>query len=167
MFTTENLTPADMAAVTAHLGDELSARCGGAPVDAEWLYHRLADVADTRLMIARAALKGVTKLPPDPRLNPKPWPLPPSRRAEAGETVVADKGFPLRDDDPTLPADEAVVVGVGECAAAPGSRRHQRFQLWRCGATIGQLRAEGLRLSDLRRDLSAGRVKLGRPEVLN
>jgi hypothetical protein len=61
------------------------------------------------------------------------------------------------------PADDSVVVHVGPCAAAEGSKRASRYRLWSVGATVGELRERGLRLSDLRRDVAAERIVLRRP----
>jgi len=57
-----------------------------------------------------------------------------------------------------LPPASYVVTHVGPCEAAPGSKRAARYLIWKVGATIGELRAAGLRLSDYRRDVDAGRV---------
>lgn len=63
------------------------------------------------------------------------------------------------------PPAEAVVLSVGPCAAAAGSKRATRYLLWSVGSTIGELRARGLRLSDLHRDVQSGRVVLSGGQV--
>jgi hypothetical protein len=81
--------------------------------------------------------------------------------AASGTRRIRAATAPRLTDD--WPADETTVAVVNACESAPGSKRERRYALWSVGATIGALRERGLRLSDLRRDVAAGRVVLQRP----
>lgn len=58
------------------------------------------------------------------------------------------------------PPNHAIVTRIDPCAAAPGSKRAQRYTIYTLGSTIGELRDRGLRLSDFVRDRSASRIGL-------
>lgn len=85
--------------------------------------------------------------------------------AQAIEAVTRRRAAPAPRHVMTedAPPDEAVITRVGPCEAAPGSKRAERYSVWRVGATIGELRRAGLRLSDLRRDYAAGRIGIELP----
>lgn len=58
------------------------------------------------------------------------------------------------------PPSHAIVTRIDPCAAAPGSKRADRYTIYTLGSTIAELRDRGLRLSDLVRDRSASRIGL-------
>lgn len=58
------------------------------------------------------------------------------------------------------PPQHAIVTRIDPCAAAPGSKRADRYTIYTLGSTIAELRDQGLRLSDLIRDRSASRIGL-------
>lgn len=74
-----------------------------------------------------------------------------SRRRAPSSASYTESGWP---------PPHAIVTRIDPCAAAPGSKRAERYTIYTLGATIAELRDRGLRLSDLIRDRSASRIGL-------
>lgn len=177
----EHLTPADVQALcgalrvptpTPDVPLEHCARSAGFP-SAEDVFAALSGSTDVRVMIAAAALRGITILPRDPRLSPAPLPPcgPPRPPLASGEIVPhptytspvrAPRGAPA-----TAPAGAGAppwtLPGARVASVAPnpkkaGTASHARYALYRVGLTAAELRELGLSPADLRWDGERGHV---------
>lgn len=83
-------------------------------------------------------------------------------RASAGAVYSASRTSRPRQPvaHESWPPLDATVTAIGPCPSAPGSSRAARFEILRVGATLKQLRDEGLRLGDLTRYRGAGVLSL-------
>jgi len=160
------LGPADTIAVCSALGlplptpdVPLEAIAEHEGLTARDVWSRLAHTTDVRCMIAAATIRGtVTRLPPDPRLDPKP-------HARAPVKV------PLTDDErarsPRPPAPPPVrlstdrsrrLASVAPNPKRPGSASWDRYQLYRVGETEAEHIARGVLPADIRWDSTRGFV---------
>lgn len=101
-------------------------------------------------------------LPPRRRLD---WDaLTPRATADQVARATPSRSLPLTErSSDTWPPDDYVLTHLGPCAAEKGSKRELRYAKWRLGMTVLEMRTEGVRLTDLRRDRAAGRVVIAGP----
>ena len=128
------------------------------------VFTRLERCTSVDAMIAAAVLRrGVTVVARDPRLNPAPhrlrWDLTPEARSGRPRPAATDRKIA----DPGMPPADHVVLTVGECGSAAGSKRAVRFERYKVGLTVHELCAGegGLKGSDIRRHISEGRITFG------
>ena len=154
-YSVDRLAPPDISALCHHLSLPLPTPdvplatvvqdAGLTPAD---IYNRLSRTTDIRLMIAAAAMRGVTRLPADPRLDPKPHARAPVKVPRT-EAEASRNPAPL----PPRPAPGTrVLVSVVPNPKKKGSESWTRFQLYEVGLTEAQLVERGLRTADIRWD---------------
>lgn len=157
-FNLKALAPADVSAICAHFhlplptpDVPLEAIASAAALTPQSIYADLSDTTDIRLMIAAAALRGsLTRLPPDPRLNPLPHKKAPVKTPKTA--AEAERSPP----PPPVPvaADRRVLVSVAPNPKRPGSASRDRYNLYKVGMTEPELIATGVLAADLRWDTS-------------
>jgi hypothetical protein len=135
----------------------------------EAAFHALRNSTDVKVMIAAAALRGkVTRLAPDPRLNPRPLPpLKPAQTAGDGATPPVKRTgrtrVPLTDATDAYDALRVSYVASPN-PKKPDSLRYARYELYQVGLTVAELKAKGLRARDVEGDVERGFVRLSPPE---
>lgn len=154
-LTTKNLTPADINAICAALSvplptpdvplDECLRTKGMTPND---VWAAFQNTTDIRLMIACHAMRTVTRLPADPRLNPKPYAPAPVAKPKTPEEAKRAPA-PITPEPIT---GTRVLSMVGPNPKKKGSASYDRFALYAVGDTEADLLAKGLRSADFRWD---------------
>lgn len=170
-FSTDNLTEADRQAVCSHLSDtlgwqvtDLRAAMQATGMTPVALWSSLRDTSSLRLMIAAAALRCVTRLPDDPRLRPAPHsPAPVARPRTDAERARASRATATGPSTGRTLSPDARIVSVAPNPKRPGSASWDRYQKWRVGATLAEMRAEGMSAADVGWDGSRGFVVWAEP----
>jgi hypothetical protein len=163
-YTCANLTPADIVALCSRFDlplptpdvplDRIVQDRGLTPAE---LFRALENTTEVRLMIAAAALQTALtkKLPPDPRLDPKPHAKAPVKKpatpAEAERNPVPPP--------PPVPPARRQLISVSANPKKKGSASWDRFALYEVGLTENQLIGRGLLAADIRWDTQRGFVK--------
>lgn len=164
-FNLDNLTQRDRIALISWIGwrsstpisymgltlEAAMAQEGLTPMD---LWVGLQGTTDIRLMIAAAALRSVTRLPDDPRLDPKPYDRAPVKAPRSGDEAARR----LRS-----PTARAGVAGEYLASFVPnpkrkGSAAFDRYALYEVGLNRAQLRERGCTASDFKYDTEHGFV---------
>lgn len=165
-FSLDNLTQEDRAALTAYVRatHPLIVVSGDAPtlestmelcdVTAEQLWHSLSCVSDARLAIAAFALRGVTRCPDDPQLDPRPHDRAPVRSPRSPEEAARR---------PRASAGSRGSAGEYLASVAPNPKRRgsaaaERYALYSVGLTRTQLTERGLRADDFKNDTEKGYI---------
>jgi hypothetical protein len=185
-FTPEDLTDRERQSICGALGispapappslfEDHLFLCGYTP-EATWA--ALAKTTDVRVMIAAAALRGrVTRLPPDPRLNPLPLPRSDSQPGPATDPASktgtrAAPGHPrpltgaknAKNGKPAHLNSAATVTYVALNPKKPGSSSHTRYSHYAPGRSVAELLAAGLTRADIAWDVSRGFVTFASPD---
>jgi hypothetical protein len=185
-FTPEDLTDRERQSICGALGispapappslfEDHLFLCGYTP-EATWA--ALAKTTDVRVMIAAAALRGrVTRLPPDPRLNPLPLPTSvvqpgPHTAADAksrGQAAPRLNGrqrsdFRTPNGKPLHTQLTSVLTYAAPNPKKPGSGTWQRYQNYVPGRTVAELLAAGITRGDIAWDVSRGFVTFAPPD---
>lgn len=161
-FSAHALSPSECARLLHRLGGpdpdpaappEQRLEAAGYTAHAAWM--RLRDVLDPDLMVISAILAGrLKRLPPDPRLNPKP--LPPAGPTRPQLDIVPGRA-PIvprspRADKPLWTDPRAVLVSKIPNPRKLGTKAHKIFETYEVGLTVAELRARGLTATDLQWD---------------
>jgi hypothetical protein len=164
-FSLDNLTERDRDALVIHLArhyvgvaagdsvelEDLMARAGMTPVG---LWHSCAGTTVLPLMIAAYALRGVTRLPDDPRLDPKPHDSAPVKAPRSAAEAARRRREPV---------GSVSMVGRYLASVAPNPKRQgsasaARYALYSVGLSREELRDRGLTQADFKHDTEHGFV---------
>lgn len=142
------LSVSDMSAIRRSL-EEVMEQEGLTPAA---LWAQLSETPDIRLMIAAAALRSVTRLPDDPRLDPKPHDRAPVKAPRSADEAARRA---------RAPTARAGVAGEYLASFVPnpkrrGSAAFDRYALYEIGLSRTQLRDRGCTASDFKYDLDHG-----------
>lgn len=162
-FSLDRLTAEDRRALTQHICDttgwacaDLTAAMSVATLTPEDLWMSLRGTTDVRLMIAAAALRSVTRCPPDPQLSPQPHRLAPVRSPRTpAEAARRARPAPAAGAPGTT---GEYVDTVAPNPKRPGSASRDRYALYAVGASRTDLLAAGLTRADFVYDTERGYV---------
>lgn len=167
-FSLDNLTAANRDALVIHLarnhvgvaqGDsiELEDLMQRAGMTAVALWHSCRDTTVVPLMIAAAALRHVTRLPDDPRLDPKPHGRAPVKAPRNADEASRRRASPTR----SAAAEGDYLVALKPNPKRAGSAAFERYELYELGLTRDSLRDRGITTSDFKNDLEKGFIAWG------
>jgi hypothetical protein len=161
-FSLDNLSSSDRVALSSYMVntfpvtqsadgvipaplEDLMTQAGIAPVA---LWHSLRNTTDIRLMIAAAALRSVTRLPDDPRLDPKPHDRAPVKSPRSPEEATRQRRVPVT----SAASAGEYVASVVQNPKRRGTAAWDRYAQYQVGMSRAQLRDLGLTHTDFKYD---------------